>query len=445
VKNKEIYKAPPDLDAPYIRYPNERLGCQMHVNWRFARYGVIALGENAFRNLHTRHLQMYCQGKADKNRALHITTDSATPTSYFVDTGHFESFLPTNNTIDGTEWRSLMTQVTAHLSESSSLFMTDAAVGDSTEVETRLRVISNDPNASLYLKSVLAPTAGDLYSFTHHAVVYHAPDFVLKEPESVGITSKGPFVIQMLMKGSVAYENLDAEKKAAITPEEKEAMANQVAGVVIVCGTNSLSTLRSSITNMTDYFNISNAQLPLYASTIKNSKGQISLVFDPSESLLSGSTKHLASSEHCIWTAKGVVNSFVGITHGNVEASKAGALVTSVGKSKRVTTNGQRVTSAQPSSIVFVVDDASKTLPLVGTITDPNVAAAFFAKYGGYSLSANLKNQVARGFEQLLKDSKAKIHVLNTHSQTAVRRDELLNALSEGQVPKDAKTVTAVN
>lgn len=51
-----------------MKYPNERLGNDYTVNWTLVRFGIPPQGTNAFRNLHSRHLAMYCQGTAGNVR-----------------------------------------------------------------------------------------------------------------------------------------------------------------------------------------------------------------------------------------------------------------------------------------------------------------------------------------------------------------------------------------
>src|SRR6185312_11863035 len=63
-KNKKAFVTPPNMDAHYLRFPNERLGNNYALNWEFVKLGLPPQGTNAFRNLHDRHLAMYCNGKA---------------------------------------------------------------------------------------------------------------------------------------------------------------------------------------------------------------------------------------------------------------------------------------------------------------------------------------------------------------------------------------------
>jgi hypothetical protein len=63
-KNKKAFVTPPNMDAHYLRFPNERLGNNYALNWEFVKVGLPPQGTNAFRNLHDRHLAMYCNGKA---------------------------------------------------------------------------------------------------------------------------------------------------------------------------------------------------------------------------------------------------------------------------------------------------------------------------------------------------------------------------------------------
>lgn len=74
-----IRKAPPiDYDAKLLKFPDERLGThydlnyrsfsfprnQFFVHFRLLGYGVTSLGENAYHNLHMRHLAMRAVGSA---------------------------------------------------------------------------------------------------------------------------------------------------------------------------------------------------------------------------------------------------------------------------------------------------------------------------------------------------------------------------------------------
>jgi hypothetical protein len=52
----------PDLDAPHLVWPNERLGNQYKINYELSLYGLPPQGDNAYRNLHLRHLLMKTPG-----------------------------------------------------------------------------------------------------------------------------------------------------------------------------------------------------------------------------------------------------------------------------------------------------------------------------------------------------------------------------------------------
>jgi len=305
--------------------------------------------------------------------------------------------------------------------------MTDGSVGDNTQVETRIRVISGDPNASLYLKHVLSPTPTKIENFDHKVVVYHAPTFQLPNPEAYGMTSQGPFVLQMLLKGSVALSNTNSERTEQLTEEEKKQIADQVAGIVLVCGTNSLSVLNNAITEMTDYFHINNLQLPLHASIVNEGKNNV-LVFDPTGNLFNGYNKNLTSTEHCIWTQKGLTRSFVGLSHGDASAARPrGSLVSYHGTKQRVTVPALAAPHGHPSHVVFLVDD--KSLSTVSVLSE-KAATSFFLKYGGNNLSPLFSEQAEKGFVQLLQETKAKVFAVNTNGLQSTSRDQIISALS---------------
>jgi len=383
---------------------------------------------------------MYSRAKVDQFKALHINNDFPDKVStYFVQTGHFESFLPSATQITEEHWRNLMSQVTMHISDSPDLFMTDAAVGDNREVETKFRVISTDANASLYLKNLLVRSPGDVKTFHHDVVVYHAPNFFLEYPASVGMTSKGPFVVHMLLKGTVALANMDEVRKQAISETEKQRIAPLTAGILFVCGTNSHSVLQSGLTTIADYFHISKLQLPLHASVLSRSTGKPTLIFDPFQNFLNGKNKDIKSSGHCIWNQKGLVRSFGSITHGDLTAPRQrGTLVSVVGATQQIVVPaGNSRVSGHPGAILFLVNDATQALPPLGVLS-PSTAKAFFNTYGGNQFSDSLKSKAEQGFEQLLKESGATAFGVNINGLSPTHRDELLGLISEGKV--DGKT-----
>jgi len=427
VRDKINLKPPQDMDAPILKFPYDRLGCDIVVNWTFAQYGVAPLNATSFHNLHNRHLEMHSTGKPDQFKALHVQTDAAQNLpEYFVQTGHYESFISGNNQIDEETWEKLMSEVTVNISESPSLFMTDAAVGDNREVETRFRIISGDPNASLYLKHLLAPCPADVQNFRHHVVVHHAPNFVSP------LTGGKPFVLHMLLNGGHALAKMDPLQAELYTAEDRATMSPLTAGLVIVGGTDSHTVLRQSLTTMSDYFQLQKQQLPLYAS-IYGAPGQAALIFDPQDNLLKGHNEKVASNHHCVWTANGLYSSFRGVTHGNLEEARVrGALVSTAGNSKSVTIPGQAHGGfGQPKAIIFLVDDAAS--PQIASLAQ-SAALSLFAKNGGYKLSAALKEQTQKGFFQLLTDSKAPVYALNTNGLPVAKRDELVAALASGNV-----------
>jgi len=325
-------------------------------------------------------------------------------------------------------WRKLMLHVTTHISDSQNIFVTDGSIG-SHGSETNIRIISTDPNASLFLRNLLHPVSSDFEKFNHDIVVYHAPAFIPQKSD-LGVKSEAPFVTFMTMKGAAVLDNLASHQQEAIPGSERTEFSERIAGVLIVAGTNSLSTLQSALLDISSFFHLRKMSLPLRASILGSSSGKPILVFDPKDYLVTNRVHSSLLSQDCIWNANGLSSSFVGITHSDASRiSPTGALAWQVGDKTHITQKQSSWHSSQhPSSLVFLVDKSGS--PPVGTV-DVATAGELFASSTKFGIQPD-EDTALTGFKALVNETKPSIYVINTHGTTQQKVDSLLEQIANG-------------
>jgi len=165
--------------------------------------------------------------------------------------------------------------------------------------------------------------------------------------------------------------------------------------VLNVLGKTSNTAFRTSLTTASDYVHLREGRLPVDASVIADKAGRTVLVFDPTDTLLESRIHPgLFSANHSVWTTKGLYRSFQGVTHTNDKLPRSrGDLVEQIDGSLLVTQPLTRHTTADlyaasPSTLVFIVRDASGVLPPVGRIQTSSAFHLWKAGFDG-------KNNVA--------------------------------------------------
>eukprot|EP01125_Pyxidicula_operculata_P010040 TRINITY_DN3301_c0_g1_i1.p1 TRINITY_DN3301_c0_g1~~TRINITY_DN3301_c0_g1_i1.p1 ORF type:complete len:484 (+),score=105.67 TRINITY_DN3301_c0_g1_i1:23-1474(+) len=452
-KNKKDLLPAVDIDNAYLlQYPNQRLGNNYELNFKLVRYGVAPSG-NAFRNLHTRHLAMYTEGKTDNTKAIHsIGSNGAGHQTYFANTPPSTFSFSSGNQINSESWDKIISAVTRHMCFSENLFLTDAATGSHRNAQTSFRILSESANASLYLKNLLVKAAGDLEQFKHDFFVYHVPSLKLKNPANYGIKSDGSFSVFALLKGESVLDTLTADQLKQIPDEQKNILANKEAGILVVAGTPSLAVLRDAILSASDYVNLRNGRLPLSASTITN-KNKSALVFDPSSVLLTGRVHpYLFSASGSVLTQTGLYRTLDGVSHHNVNSSKKiGDYIDSVGDVQTLTQplsryNKTELHAPSPSSVVFLVKDESKSGVSVKSLSADDAAKQFKDGFNGQANTPSYVNRTLlepesgslnNHFGNYVKESKVPVFVVNVGKGMKNQDlDSILDSILEGKAPK---------
>jgi len=277
--------------------------------------------------------------------------------------------------------------------------------------------------------NLLLPSTRDFEKFLHDIVVYHDPAFV-PQKEDFGVKTGAPFVCFMLMKGAAILDNIRADQLAAIPVSERPELSERIAGVLMVGGTNSLSTLESAMLNISGFFHLRKQSLPLNASVLGSGTSKPILVFDPTDYLVTTRVHPLLLSQDCIWNSSGLSSSFNGITHSDSSRiTPTGVLAWKVGEKTHITQKqGPWYSTQHPASLVFLVDKPG--LPPVGTV-DSTVAGELFSSTTKFALQPETGSALS-GFNGLVAESSPSIYVINTNKTNQQKVDSLLEQIVNG-------------
>eukprot|EP01127_Copromyxa_protea_P006102 TRINITY_DN15916_c0_g1_i1.p1 TRINITY_DN15916_c0_g1~~TRINITY_DN15916_c0_g1_i1.p1 ORF type:complete len:469 (+),score=90.68 TRINITY_DN15916_c0_g1_i1:38-1444(+) len=425
-KRKEFIPLPDE--SVWRTYPNERLGNHYNVNWTLAGYGCPPLGDNAFYNLHERHLKMYCDGGVGPNKTISCQREGPQSKHFFVNDGYGDYNFTGLNTIDADEWRRLMIEMTSFVSSSSNLFLTDCIVG-ARGAEVKVRIISPDPNASLFIKNLYHATSTNrefIQDFKPEVVVYHAPKFTTQKP-GVGVGQE-PFTVQMLMSGASALDATAEQTLKEIPEGEKEQIANSVAGILLVAGTDSLTELQSSINQITSQFHSKQNLVSLNASVVGSRDGGYVLVSDKDGLLTSKGVPSNLLAQGCLWGEHGVFSTHRGVTHESVEnASANGSIAWSVGKKNFVTQAASAFSSSnQPSAFVHFVESG----PFVSQGNTKNFVPGLNVAPTGYPFAPEEFN--FNNFVNFAQQSTIPVYSINAKNKDITEITKVLQQIAEG-------------
>lgn len=444
-RNKRGLATPCDGDAHYLKFPNERLGNDYKLNWEFVRLGLPPQGTNAFRNLHDRHLAMYCNGTADKFNAIHVSNAEEGPIAHYIAQGAYEPAVSPagSQTLNTEQWTLLMHRVTKHLSESETLFMQDGALGSHRSVETRVKVLTNDALTALFMKNTLVSTPGQASAFGASVFLYHAPDIQIKQPAMYGLKDAGPAVVHFVMKGSEALKTLEKQKSQSFTDEFKDSdVADCLVSFVVVIGVKSLSSVLEPLTNAANFFALRERVLPLHASTVLSADGQKSTLVFNNASFVSDlcAPANLFASGRTVAGEQGLYKAFRGLSHTQEALDrKLGDIVEKVGGKTLCHTQllNADLVAPLPAHAVFLVADKSAA-PV--SKVDAEAAAKLFTS--SLSASPRLEPQAGlntAGFQSFLQTSNPQIFVINTSGQTDAHVRDLIGRIAEGDTNLSAK------
>jgi len=266
-------------------------------------------------------------------------------------------------------WVNLMTGVTRHISEDGDIYLTDGSVGSHRFSQANVRVISNDPNASLYLKNLLVPNSGGLETFDHNVVVYHSDGYNPKKETG----TENDAVVFSLITGQDLINVCSEEQFSRI--ENPESFSKQQ-GVLFITGKLSLSQLREAILTASDYVHLRDGSLPLDASVIQHKSGKNAIVFDPTQLLTQGRIQPgLFSSGNSVWKEDYLYRSFSGITHSNLNIPRQyGDIVEKINNQTFITQPSQikELYTKGPDALLFLLQDKKGKSPVIskGTAND---------------------------------------------------------------------------
>eukprot|EP01124_Arcella_intermedia_P019371 TRINITY_DN26684_c0_g1_i1.p1 TRINITY_DN26684_c0_g1~~TRINITY_DN26684_c0_g1_i1.p1 ORF type:complete len:541 (+),score=99.30 TRINITY_DN26684_c0_g1_i1:60-1682(+) len=454
LREKKDFEVAEDPDARFFS-PHERLGNYYSVNWKLASYAVPPSGD-AFHNLNLRHLLMHSKGSIDANKALlSPPATAAYPAHYHVNTGPKVEKSGEWKSMEYSEWVALFSSATKHLAEGANVYVTDGSVGSHRYANGTVRIISSDPNASLFLKHTLSKVSGDIFSFRHQFTVLHAPDFVPNDAKS----ESG--AVFFLLEGSEAIKKHPVNSIFELTQQEIDMAPTTEGAVMILYGQISNLSLKSVMTTMADYIHLREGSLPLEASLVADGKGKSSLVFDPTGVLLENRvSSDLFACGNVVLRDNTVYRAFDGVTHKNTKAARSrGDVVDTVAGTQFVTQPLERFSAVaqglhapKPESIVFVVRDPTGVVPPFGRIKSSAALALWKAGWDGKEQRAPFYanrqgfakqlGELAGRFEKFLEEAKPAVYVINTQgkegSLTTQDVDNIIKSTLDGSAKNAA-------
>jgi len=265
----------------------------------------------------------------------------------------------------------LMTGVTRYISEEGNIYVTDSSVGSHRFCNANIRMISSDPNASLYLKNLLIPTTGDIGTFKHNVIIYHASGYHPSKDTGIDDTS----MIFTIVTGQDILNILSPQAFKEI--KDPQSLSKDEGVVIFLTGNFNLSKLREAILTATDYVHLRGGSLPLDASVIVDKSGKTSLVFDPTNSLTQGRVHSgLFSAGNCILKDDHLYRSFNSVTHTNLNLPRNyGDVVEKIGNQSHVTQSllSKSLFVKGPDSLVFIAQNKKGQLPPLGKVKNSDV------------------------------------------------------------------------
>jgi len=448
----------PDPEARLLRFPNMRLGNDYYVNYKLIRYGVTPLGDNAYRNLHARHLLMKASGKIDEFKALHYEGQTADDHKcYFAASSSANYSIPAEvEKLDVKSFSSIVNSVAIHLSDANDLYMTDAAAGSNRYVHANIRAITNNPNSTLYLSHLLSPTSAKLDSFKHDIIIWHSPDYVLNAGD-FGLKKHKSYSFFGIVTGDSILNNLSKDELKHVPNGKRDEIVQSEAVLLVLCGTESNQQLRSSLTTLSDYVHLRNRRLSLEASILKDSNGKSVLVFDPSGILVEGNVhKNLFSSQNSLWCENGIYRTFESVTHSNLSHPRnRGDIVEKLGKSYKITQkiNFSETSAESPKAVIFLLRDSTSTLPPLAKMNAQEALHFFNFGYDGKNNSPFFipnrvllqpgEGLILGGFQSLVQNSRCPTYVVNVNTKTKELSREQLDKIFASILNGTAENVTS--
>eukprot|EP01128_Nolandella_sp_AFSM9_P007754 TRINITY_DN434_c0_g4_i1.p1 TRINITY_DN434_c0_g4~~TRINITY_DN434_c0_g4_i1.p1 ORF type:complete len:554 (+),score=145.59 TRINITY_DN434_c0_g4_i1:47-1708(+) len=433
--DKSSFQPRVDYDGMLLEFPDERLGTHYELNYRLLAYGVSSEGDNAYHNLHTRHLAMRAVGTADAQKSIHIQTQPKSKhIDYFAESPHAVAEVNQGGQVlNLSVWKKLMAGITRSLTESNDIWVTDGSVGSHPAGLAHIRTITNDANSALYLKHLLHKVRDDIEEFPGDIIFFHSPEYTPKF-DAYKMAPSNSRAVYLIMTGeAVLREYEDHELQELSEIQKGDALAKETV-VVMLSGTTNLEILRETIATAAKYYHLRKHRLATSASAVENSAGKTALVFDANDNLTSKRvSKDLYSQSGTVWTGDSLHSSFKAVTHSDLKLGRGlGDIVDGVNGNAKVTqplskvnTKAANLSVAPPTSVVFLVSDASGALPPFSRLSAQTATKLFTSGYGGkegggafyepssFSLQPTQEDSV-NAFSELLAHSKADAFAINT-------------------------------
>jgi hypothetical protein len=312
---------------------------------------------------------MYAKGNRDQGKAIHFESTSSTskPDSFYYFRSPTRQIQYTSGMeLERVTWTNLLSGVTRYISEVGDIFVTDKSVGSHRLGQVNLRIISPDPNASLYLNTLLNSSPGNVDTFKHQVILYHAPGYYPSKETGVDDHS----LTFTVVSGQDLLNLLNPQQFKEM--KDAEAVSKEEGVVIFLTGDLSMNKLRDAILTASDYINLREGRVPLDASVITHKNGKSALVFDPTESLTQGRIHSgLFSVGHSVWKDGYLYRSFNGVTHSNSNLPRKLGDIVEKGKNKSSITQAhtsKESYASNPSALLFLVNDRTSKLPAVGKV-----------------------------------------------------------------------------
>jgi len=304
-----------------------------------------------------------------------------------------------------------------HLGE-TTLFVHDGVLGSHKSSEVKIRVISDNANVALFMRNMLPVIPLDpVEKYQPKLVVYIAPHFKHSNFE-------GCFTI--------------------FHPSEK---------ALVICGTHSLSALRSILLKYAGSQSESKPLL-LRSDSVINQNGELSLIISSHPDLFlakklknseSNANTHLKlfGAHHHFWNQKGIVRVWNGVDlpYEDPVSLKKGDLVEMLpDKSNRTITplNSDAPNIANhPTSIIFLVEDSQGVSPTIAKLSPIQAVRYFLSEYErnpSFNSSGEPAMQLANSLQQMIEANNVTAYFLNASGQSDSKLNFIIGSTLDGTI-----------
>jgi len=411
-------------DPRIIWFPRQRIGRTYSLNQSLITYRVNPLRE-AYRNLYLRHLLMNFKGKLDKSKVAFDERDPRTThKTYFVESKDLSLSLQ-YPLIASSDVKKIGISMTDYLTDDVEyLFVHDGAVGSHRFSEVRVRVITDDPAAALFLRTTLCRVPlGDAKQWKHEITVWYTRFHRdATDPDAHPMKDQN-------------YTTIDLTKCT-----------------ILHSGNADLTLLKEAIAVVASHVAFKRDCLPLACHLYLAANRRPVLVFDPTNFMLATPEPRLVAAHGVFWNDKGLYPMFYGVTHFNDSAPRtAGDLVEMEGGAAcRITQrlNLPAIIFENPKAVVFLIRDESNTLPPLSRVDLSRAVQIFHGGYWGHNLLTSTLSSpffspyavthptdaVLNRFTQFLQTTACKAYVINVGGEGIDDKivNQMMDAIADG-------------